>query len=264
MDNEQEVLEQNQSEQEQNNEQPQNDPSQQILSAPQFDPAAVTRAVEAAQNLVRIAQEDARQARAEAEALRNRQPAQPVHDFASLNERAANGQFAEATADIVAREMDRRMQPIMQENALTRRSRELMEHLNRAVSVHQYRQHLTPFVSQIANEIATAIGTGEISYDRVSDKLDVLIARALMQNPTLFSGQPNAPAAPAPSKPLPPSVPQGRPSPLTEQAGKKGLTEAEKFMKEQMGLKDMADDEFRELYYKAGQSRTVNITPKSV
>jgi hypothetical protein len=242
-------------------------------SAPQFSYEDFQRGIAASQEIARRAQEDARIAREEIARIQqqNQQPQVPAHNFAELNERAANGQFAETTADIVGREFDRRMAPLIAENAVARRSRELTTHLNGAIAAHPYSVHLAPFATQIASQIATAIGSGEISYDRVSDKLDSLIMRAMAQNPQVFNQAPpsgqnvgtQAPSNNPQNKPLPPNVPQGRPSPLTGQSANDQLTESEKFMKEQLGFTG-SNEEFRELYYKPGQSRTLNITPKSV
>lgn len=261
-DNEEMNNQQDQTNDQQNSQTLQDDPQHSNIqdpSAVSFSMEDVQRAIGMSQRTAQQALDQARELREENERLRQQnRPRAPQIDNNAINQLASED-FAGATAQIVARELDSRLSPLLEERNVAARQRKISQYVAQAINVHPYSSHLQVARQQIEAQIATMVGNSEPTLDFVSIALDGLVGRAMSQNPNVFSQpapQPNNPNNPPVrnAPPKPPVPPNSRPSNYAP-AGKKPLSESLKKLKAAMGQEAMDDEEFAELFYQDGQAR---------
>lgn len=192
--------------------------------------------------------------RAEIESLRNQTASKttaPSYNFEELNTKMANGQFAEGVVELIRREQQEAMRPLLEQNASQQRADKLNNVVGQVISSHQYSSHLSQLAPQIAAEVKKNIGDIEPQFGMVKMIIDGLVGQALMANPNIFNQIPqtqsNNPAqVPTQRSPMPQQIPSTRPP---SQGSKKDvLTESEKIVKNAIDPENkMTIEEFKQI-----------------
>lgn len=239
----------------QQNSEPQVQPSNQpAIQQAEFDRIA---------NMARVALESAANLRAENERLqreaqvRNSTPQVPEYDFEALNNRVREGgQFGETTVEIVRRELQAAVRPLIEHQQRDARKGEIARLTAQAVANHPYGHLMQPHTAAIAVEMEKQLGNAEPNLGFITLVLKGMVADAMMaqqQNPAPQNISNNNPNIPNPNPPVnrPPAplqTPGTRPAPVNTQQN--DLTEAEKRVKAHLDPENKySAKEFKELYY---------------
>lgn len=267
MENE-EGLSEAQNQDSQQDSQEQSQPAGQAPSTVSFSEEQVQRALAMQARNTERALAAAQQAREEADRYRQmyeqRQNQQPAYNFEELNRRAAEGQFAEVQADIVKAEMQRMLQPLLQQNAEQARERKFNAFVDSAINSHMYSDFVRQGRDHLITYVRSSIGSREPDEFLVKSLVDGAVGQAIAQNPNMiaefYGRSPQTQTQNQPQtqqtapKPIPHRVPTGRPLVSASPSGNSILDESEKRIKAQNPeWATMSDEEWKEEFYAPDQ-----------